>query len=148
MSSATQTEETAAPGNMPAAKTHGPYRRYSVNYAINPSDITFLRTEDGVIHADFDLVIFVYDRDGGLVNSLGNGVKITATMDQVKQLFAKGIYQHEEISAPAKGEYFLRIAVHDKHHDRYGAVEVATSQVRNVVPATAAAPTPAAQTAK
>ena len=148
MSSATQTEETAAPGNMLAAKTHGPYRRYSVNYAINPSDITFLRTEDGVIHADFDLVIFVYDRDGGLVNSLGNGVKITATMDQVKQLFAKGIYQHEEISAPAKGEYFLRIAVHDKHHDRYGAVEVATSQVRNVVPATAAAPTPAAQTSK
>jgi len=146
--SSTETEETAAPGNMLAAKTHGPYRRYSVNYAIDPGDITLLRTADGKIHADFDLIIFVYDSDGGLINSLGHGFKITATMDQVKQMFAQGIHQHEEISAPAKGEYFLRIAVHDEHRDRYGAVEVATSQVRNVVPATAAAPTPAAQTAR
>ncbi|HEX9201833.1 MAG TPA: VWA domain-containing protein [Acidobacteriaceae bacterium] len=144
---ANQTEDKPAPSNTPAANIHGPYRRYAVNYAISPSDITFLRTGDGVIHAEFDLVIFVFDRDGQLINSVGQGVQVTASLEQVKQMFAKGINQRLEVSAPAKGEYFLRIAVHDKHHDRYGAVEVATSQVKDVaVPV--ASPAPGAPTAK
>jgi len=127
-------EDKAASGNTPAPKTNGPYRRYSVNYQIDPTDLTFLRTPDGMIHCDFDLVIFVFDPDGVRVNSTGNTVHLTATLDQVKQMFAQGIYRHEEISAPVKGEYFFRIAVHDLHRDRYGAVEVAASEVKNVIP--------------
>jgi VWFA-related protein len=129
---ANQSEDKAGPGSIPAAKTHGPYRRYAVNYAIDPADITFLKNPDGKIRADFDLIIFVFDRDGVLVNSLGNRVQIVATLEQVKQMAAQGIYQHVEISTPTQGEYFLRIAVHDVYHDRYGAVEVATSQLKNV----------------
>jgi hypothetical protein len=138
-------EDTPAAGNIPAAKTHGPYRRYSVNYAIDPHDLTLLRTPDGMIHSDFGLVIFVFDPDGVLVNSVSNAVHMTATLDQVKQVFAQGIYRHEEISAPAKGEYFLRIAVHDLHRDLYGAVEVATSQVRGIAPATPPASPPSSK---
>jgi len=128
----TQTEDKPAIGNAPAAKTKGPYRRYSVNYAIDPNNIVFLRNADGKIHADLDLIIFVYNAAGETMNTLGNTIHLAATMDQVKKIFAEGIYQHEEISTPAKGEYFLRIAVHDLHRDYYGAVEVATSQVKNV----------------
>jgi hypothetical protein len=133
LTAATQTEDKPAAGNTPAEKIHGPYRRYSVNYAIDPNDIVFLHNADGKIHADFDLVIFVFNPAGELVNSLGNTVHIAATLDQVKKIFAQGLYQHEQISAPAKGEYFFRIAVHDLHRDHYGAVEVATSQVKNVL---------------
>ena len=50
----TQTEDTPAPGNILVDKAHGPFRRYSVSYAISPSDITFLRTSDGKIHANFE----------------------------------------------------------------------------------------------
>jgi hypothetical protein len=139
---ATQTEDKPAVGNTPTAKTHGPYRRYSVNYAIDPNDIVFLHNADGKIHADFDLVIFVYNPAGEAVNSLGSTIHIAATLDQVKQMFAQGILRHEEISAPAKGEYFLRIAVHDLHRDHYGAVEVATSQVKNVVSTPPSSPSP------
>jgi VWFA-related protein len=133
LTQATQTEDNPAPSNSPAAQTHGPYLRYSVNYAIDPSGIVFLHDPDGKIHADFDLVIFVFNPAGELLNSLVNTVHIAATLDQVKQVFAQGILRHEEISAPAKGEYFLRIAVHDLRRDHYGVVEVATSQVKNVV---------------
>ncbi len=136
-----QTEDKPAPGNVPTVKAHGPYSRYSVNYQIDPADIVFLRNPDGNIHADFDLVIFVFTSEGELVNSIISTVHVNATLDQVKQMFSEGIFQHQEISTPAKGEYFLRIAVHDLHRDHYGAVEVATSTVRNVVPPTPPAPT-------
>jgi VWFA-related protein len=144
MTAAAQTEDKPADGNTPAQKTHGPYRRYSVNYAIDPRDLIFLRMPDGKIHSDFELLIVAYSPEGEVVNAAQSSVHFAGNMDQVKQLFTQGIVRHEEISAPAKGEYFLRIAVHDLHGDRYGAVEVATSAVRNVVPTTA----PAAPMAK
>jgi len=39
----TQTEDNPAPNNILSEKVHGPFRRYSVSYAIEPADITFLR---------------------------------------------------------------------------------------------------------
>ncbi len=140
---ADQTEDKPAPGNMPSEKTHGPFRRYSVNYAINPSDIAFLRAQDGKIHADFELVIFVFDPSGVLVNRLGTPLHIAASMDEIRKNVAQGIHYSQEISTPAKGEYFLRIAVHDFNRERLGAVEVATSELKNVPPLT---PQPAPST--
>ena len=142
MTPANHPEDNLAPGNMPAAKIHGPYRRYSVNYLVNPADLAFFKTPDGKIHVDIDLIIFVYDQDGAAVNSMVSTLHITEPVEEIKKLIAQGIYRHEEISVPAKGEYFLRIAVHDLHRDHYGAVEVATSQVRNVVASTPPPPPP------
>jgi VWFA-related protein len=130
----TQTEDKPAAGNQPSPKMQGPYRRYSVNCAIEPRDLVFFHASDGKIHSDFSTIIFAYSADGMLVNMQMSSMHFVGTLDDVKALFAQGILRHDEISTPAKGEYFLRIAVHDLHRDRYGAVEVATSEVRNVVP--------------
>ena len=100
---------------------------------IHPAGIAFLHNADGKIHGDFEIVIFAFTGDGELVNSLVSTVHVVATLDQLKLLFKEGIFRHEDFSTPAKGDYFLRIAVHDLHRDHYGAVEVATSSVRNVV---------------
>lgn len=140
MTSGVQTEDAPATGNRVTEKARGPYRRYSVNYAINPGDLIFLRTGDGKIHTDFDLVIFVFNADGELINSLGNSVHLAGSLEEIKKMIAQGILCHEEVSAPAKGEYFLRIAVHDLRRDHYGAVEVATADVRNVKPVILPAP--------
>jgi len=147
-----QTEDTPAPGNLLTEKVHGPFRRYVVSYAINPSDITFIRAADGKIHANFELAVFVFNPDGSLVNRITNSLHIGSTLDEIKQNVTKGIQYRQEISAPAKGEYFLRIIVHDLTRDRFGAVEVATSEVKNLPPPAAAPaastppPTPAAST--
>jgi hypothetical protein len=133
---AAKPEDQPATGNIPGAKTHGPYRRYSVNYQIDPVDLSYARTSDGKYHADFDLIIFVFDPSGAVVNSAGGSVHLDATFDEIKKMFAEGIFCHEEISAPVKGQYFLRIAVHDLRQDHFGAVEVATSQVNNLTPPT------------
>jgi len=142
-------ENSPAPGNTPTSKAQSPWRRYAVNYLIDPPGLVFFHAADGKIQADFDLILFVYSADGVLLNTRANTVHIDDTMDQLRRLLAQGILCHEEISAPAKGESFLRIAVHDLHRDHYGAVEVATSQVSRGVPYTppapaATAPVPAA----
>jgi VWFA-related protein len=142
-----QTEDAPAPGNILTDKVHGPFRRYSVSYAIEPSDITFHRAPDGKIHAVFELVIFVFNPAGVLVNRLSTQLHITSPLDELKKNIANGIQYRQEISAPAKGEYFLRIAVHDLTRDRFGAVEVATSEVKNLQPPAAPPPPPALSTA-
>jgi VWFA-related protein len=148
----TQTEDKPAAGNQPSPKMQGPYRRYSVNCAIEPRDLVFFHASDGKIHADFSVIIFAYNADGAVMNTQHNSAHFVGTLEDVKALFTQGIVEHAEISTAAKGEFFLRIAVHDLHRDRYGAVEVATSEVRNVVPtlppATGAAAEPAAAPAK
>lgn len=83
------------------------------------------------------MILFVYTADGERVNSLAHSVRIAAPFDDLKHLLAQGLIFHEELSAPAKGDYFFRVAVHELHRDRYGAVEVATAQVKNLVGLTA-----------
>jgi hypothetical protein len=136
----TRTEDTPAPGNVLGNKTHGPFRRYSVGYAINPSDITFMRTSDGKIHSNFELAIFVFNPEGVLVNSTTTSLHTASTLEEIKKNVAQGIHYQQEISAPAKGEYFLRVVVHDIPRNRFGAVEVATSEVKNLPPPAAAPP--------
>ncbi len=138
----TQTEDKPADGNILSDKVHGPFRRYIVSYAINPGDIAFLRGADGKIHADFELAIFVFNPDGVLINRRSISLHIASPLDEIKKNVAHGIQYNQEISTPAKGEYFLRIAVHDFHHDHIGAVEVATSEVKNLTPPSTSAPTP------
>ena len=141
-----QSEDKPAPSNVLSEKIHGPFRRYSVNYAIDPLGITFLRTPDSKIHADFELIIFVFDPEGLLVNRVGTTLHIASTLDEIRKNVAHGIQYGQEVSAPVKGEYFLRIAVHDLNRNHFGAVEVATSDVKGLrplagpVPGAAAAP--------
>jgi VWFA-related protein len=136
----TQTEDNPAPNNILAEKVHGPFRRYSVSYAIEPSDITFRRDPDGKIHAAFELVVLVFNPAGVLVNRLITELHIASPLDELKKNVANGIQYTQQISTPAKGEYFFRIVVHDLPHDRLGAVEVATSEVKNLQPPTAPPP--------
>ena len=129
-----KTEDKVADWNVPIGNARGPYRRYGVNYAIDPAGLVFLRMADGNVHCDFELTIFVYTPAGELINSLQSQIHMNAPLEDVrKTVSTRGVFRHEEISTPAKGKYFLRIAVHDPHRDRYGAVEIATSQVQSVV---------------
>ena len=145
-----QSEDKTAPSNVLSEKTHGPFRRYSVNYAIDPLGITFLRTPDNKIHADFELIIFVFDPEGILVNRVSTTLHMAGTVEEIRKNVVHGIQYGQEVSAPAKGEYFLRIAVHDLNRNHFGAVEVATSDVKGLppVPAPAPATSPAATPAE
>ena len=137
-----KTEESVAKGNRPTGKQSGPFRRYAVNIAPGLSTLNFVRAADGNLHGAFDLLILVYTPNGELVNSQQTRLAIAAPLEQLRKAAAEGMIWRQEISTPAKGEYFLRIGVRDEHTGHFGAVEVVTSSLHNVTPPAAAPPDP------
>lgn len=142
MTPADKPEEAVAQHNTPTEKGKGPWRRFSVNYQIDPAGLVFFRAADGKLHSDFDLLVYVFTAQGDRVNVVRDARSFAGSDAQVRDFYQHGIIQHLEVSVPAKGEYFLRVAVHDLHRDHYGAIEVPTAQVSDLVPADQASSAP------
>jgi hypothetical protein len=88
-------------------------------------------------------MIFVYDADGVLFNTQSGRIAADIPASRFASLLQSGIRFRQEISVPVKGEYFLRIGVHDVTTNRVGAVEVPVSAVSKLQPWTAQTPVPA-----
>ncbi len=131
-------EEALAPGNEGSKELKGPYRRYSVNMAADVRGMSLARSADGIRHGVAEFVAFVYATNGKLVNVVGTQVKADFNDSQYLNVLQRGFPMHEELSVPAKGEYFVRVVVHDLQGDHVGAVEVPIASVRNLPPVQAA----------
>ncbi|SNS95079.1 VWFA-related domain-containing protein [Granulicella rosea] len=148
-----ENEPEVAPGNQvnpDPKKAHGPYRRYAVDYAADPRMITFEHTAEGKYHCSLQWVVYVYDPEGQLINISLRDTEANITAAQYNATMHGGVPFHQEVSVPAKGEYYLRIAVHDALDSHIGAVEIPVDAVKNLPPVTASAapvpPKPAADT--
>jgi VWFA-related protein len=130
----------------PSSDTKGPYRRYAIDIAADPSSINIQRAPDGNYHALLQFLTYVYDQDGKLLNVENDPVRGTYSPTVYRQILHTGIPYHEEISVPLKGAYFLRIGLHDLATNHIGALEVPVDAVKNLPPITASAitkpPTP------
>lgn len=131
----TNNESGVADGNHARPNLKGPFRRFAIDATFDPRNMAFQEQPDGKLHDTVEFISFLYSSDNKLVNM----VSTTAVLDLTEspEAFAArgGIPVHQEISVPAKGDYFLRIGVHDQQGDRVGAVEVPISAVRKLAPA-------------
>jgi VWFA-related protein len=125
-------EDSLADGNATAPKIHGPYRRYTLDYAVDARHVAFVAGADGTFKAVVEFTILVYDDQGEAVNTLNRSAEANVDAAHRAAMIRSGIHFHEEISVPAKGRYWLRIGVHDKTSDGLGAVEVDLERVRNI----------------
>jgi len=125
----------------PSSDVKGPYRRYAIDIAADPSSINIQRAPDGNYHALLQFLTYVYDQDGNLINIESNPVRATYSPSVYRQILNTGIPYHEEISVPLKGAYSLRIGLHDLATNHIGAVEVPVDTVKNLPPITASAAT-------
>ncbi len=135
--SATASEPQLAPGNTPgprAKEVKGPYRRYIIDIAADPRAISLLPSGDGKFTGDMQVMTFVYDQNGLLVDTTAKSVHTNLPPDGYKQLFQHGLQFHQEVSVPLKGTYYLRIGLHDLTSNRVGAVEVPVATVQNLPP--------------
>ncbi len=132
------TEPLVAANNKANENAHGPYRRYQVDYSINAREVRFLQGLDGNRHETLEFVTCVYNADGKLVNSIGNSIITSVTPAEYAQFRQTGIPFHQEVSVPAKGEYYLRIAIHDVEANLVGAVELPIASVSTLQPLQAA----------
>jgi VWFA-related protein len=137
-------EPNLAPGNKGNSKVSGPYRRYTVYFTADPRDIECTVTPDNVHHCVLEFRTFVYDVDGALLNSQSDGIKVEIPASRYAAIQHGGFQYRQQISVPARGEYYLRIGIHDDTTDRVGAIELPVSAVSKLPSLSSKAPAPAA----
>jgi VWFA-related protein len=128
---AAATEDKLPAGNQPRDKDmKPPYRHYTIVSVAQLGEMGFSMAPDGNYYASFELISVVYDADGRAMNLCGGPIHAELTPEQYAGLLKTGVRVRQEIDAPAKGEYFLRIGVHDTTNDRVGALELPLSAVK------------------
>jgi VWFA-related protein len=132
-------EKEVAKGNIPNPKLSGPYERYVIYIAALASDFTFAPIEGGKRRLAVEFVTNIYNTNGEVMNI----ARVRAARDvddaQYNAILRGGLQFRQEISAPVKGETFLRIGLHDLASDRVGAVEIPVSTLAKLPPLPAAA---------
>jgi hypothetical protein len=140
------TEPDVAPGNEIIGTTQGPYRRYTVLLGMDARDVECIPAAEGAHHCVLEAVIFVYDADGVLLNSVAGGISADFSADKFASLQQNGFHFHQDISVPVIGASFLRIGVIDETTNKVGAVELPVSALSKLPPPSSAAPSAAPAT--
>ena len=132
-------EDTLTRSNyaIPSARLIGPYHRFDITIAADPADIVFTPEVDGSRHASLLFRTYLYSRDGKLLNTSSRVDERTFTAELYTRALHAGLLFHQEISVPLKGEYYLRIGVHDVTANHDGALEIPVDAVKNLPPVTA-----------
>jgi VWFA-related protein len=125
----TTTSEKLAAGNTASPKSKAPYRTLTVAYAANPGDITMPERPDGTRQVALTFVALVYDREGQLLTQQSNQVNVFAKPAAIRQFLSEGVRYQQQVAVPAKGEYYLRVGIHDLIGDKVGAIEVPVARI-------------------
>jgi hypothetical protein len=123
------TSDKPAAGNKSSPKSKPPYRLLTVAYAANPGDITMPERPDGTRQVDLDFVSLVYDREGQLFTQQSDQVNVFAKQAAIQQFLKEGVRYQQQIAVPAKGEYYLRMGIHDLIGDKVGVIEIPVAAV-------------------
>jgi len=119
------------PNNYLAAEYKGkPFRTYRVKVQADAHALSLTRGADGMRHGTVEFVTLVFDQQGRQVNSMMSTAVLNVTEARYPVLLKAGVPVDLEIAVPVKGNYFLRIGVHDVGSDHIGAIEVPVDAVR------------------
>ena len=113
---------------------HKPFRNYTIFYDADLHSARFTRTPDGVRHGSFEFVAMVYTANGEAVNSIIETASLSLTPERYRELLVSGLLMKEEVAIPVKGNFFLRLGVHNKEGDQVGALEIPVDQINLNVP--------------
>jgi VWFA-related protein len=108
-----------------------PFRDYHILYAFSPHNIVFTATPDGLHHGRVEFVAVLFNQQGEAVNSMVTNSEMDlkdATYRRLMQGRAMSINQ--TIAVPVKGNYFLRLGVHDATADHVGAIEIPVDEIK------------------
>jgi len=114
-----------------------PFHNCTVKIATDAHSLHVTKTADGIRHGAVQFVTAVYTPDGRMINSLETTASFDMRDATYRKMLDNGLPVMQEIAVPAKGNYFLRIGVHDLGDDRVGALEIAVDEVRPDVAAQA-----------
>jgi hypothetical protein len=94
------------------------------------------KTPDGARHGKIEIAAVLYTQENEQVNSIFRSVAFALNPDQYRRLLATGLLTKMQFAIPVKGNFFLRLGIHDVNGDKIGAFEIPVDQIK---PETAAA---------
>ena len=106
-----------------------PFRTYTVKILADARALRLNREADGLRHGSVEFVTVAYDQTGNRVNSLISTAVLNLSEDSYRQLLTIGLPAELQIAVPVKGNYFLRVGVHDVPSDHIGAMEIPVDEV-------------------
>jgi VWFA-related protein len=106
------------------------FREYKIHYSVNAGMMQFSPTPDLSFHARLEVVAVVYNDKGEQVNSKTSSSPIDVDKTSYAQILQHGLGTEQVIAIPVKGNYFLRVGVHDLNSDKVGVVEVPVDQIK------------------
>jgi VWFA-related protein len=129
-------ETKLAPLNMlaPDHPAAGPFHRYDLDFALEPTELTFTQEANGAHTGQVKFTVYVYDRDGHLLVTAHRGFNLNLKPGFYEKFIKAKVENHMEISVPDHTEAYLRIAVEDIPSDRFGVVEVPAAAVSGLAP--------------
>jgi VWFA-related protein len=117
-------------GNFLAADYRSkPFRTYILLIKADARALRMTRTAAGTYQSTVEFVTVVYDQRGAKVNSLLTTAVLNISEEHYRKMLATGLPTRQEIAVPVKGNYFLRIGVHDVASDHIGALEIPVDEV-------------------
>jgi len=131
VTAAASTVTALPPGNNADPKAmKPPYRQLTLSYNIDISGMQFDASPDGSYHGQFEYAVIVYNNgDGKTVNSSVMVAKPNVPLGVYQSMLDNGASVRQEIAIPAKGDYILRVGVHDLTTDHVGAIEIPVSSI-------------------
>ena len=118
----------------PKVKIEGPFREYGIDLVPDAKAFTCQQDDAGDRHCALEVWTFVYNGDGEKLITASNRLFRRLSADDYQKMLTTGMAFHQAISVPAKGNYYIRTAVHDMVSDRVGAVEVPVAAVAKLEP--------------
>jgi VWFA-related protein len=107
-----------------------PFHIYNVEFTIDAKTLKLVKGPDGLRHGSIAFVSVLYDQMAQNVNSRLTTINMDIDDAQCQDILAHGLTEHHEIAVPAKGNYFLRLGLHDTVNDRIGSLELAVDRVK------------------
>ena len=129
---AAEPEAGPALGNTTNEKAKGPFRRYAIRLGVEAQDLVCPAMPEGVYQCKLQVEINVYNASGTVLDFANGDVQTNTPADQYAQVLRSGLHLRQDISIPAVGESFLRIAIRDPSTDKVGALEVPVDAFRNL----------------
>ena len=126
--------------------SRGPYRDYAIDMTVMGRTLKFAKTSEGRYHGEINCYAVAFDVNGRAITSTNEKIRVDLPDDVYAQTQRSGLPAHLQIAVPEKGEYYLRVGVHEAVTDRVGALEFPLNSVKALAPTVASsAPGTAAQ---
>lgn len=125
-----------ADNNLNADYRDKPFRTDAVMIVANAKSFHLTRTADGMRHGSVEFAVALYDEMGKTVNSQHTTAELNVDEATYDKMMRIGLPAQLQVAVPVKGNYFLRIGVHDVASDHIGTLEIAADEVRADLPGT------------